>query len=107
MAADVMPTQARSVRDDASMRSRAPILTIALAGAVASCGGGTQPHTARPSTATVVVHTVKDTAATRLERALLTNPNNEATWARSRSATAADRASAVASFGGHPRRLFT
>jgi hypothetical protein len=82
------------------MRTRALLLTVAAL-ALASCGGGTAdqpvPHP----------HATTDTTAVHLAHALVDNPNNEARAAGCRPATAADRRIADASFGSHPRRLYT
>jgi hypothetical protein len=90
------------------MRIRALPLTVAAL-ALASCGGSgsaPEPH-ANTTGARIVVHRVTDPTATRLMRALVNNPNNEARAAGCHRATAADRRIADASFGDHPRRLYT
>jgi hypothetical protein len=90
------------------MRLRAPILTVAAAATLASCGGGHETATtqAPAPTARVVAHVERETTAARLEVALMTNPNQRASAARCHRSTAADRAIAVRSFGGHPSRLY-
>jgi hypothetical protein len=92
-----------------AMRLRAPILTIAAACVLASCGGGhatTTTATPAAPTAKLITHVERDTTAARLEVALLRNPNQQASAADCHRATAADRRIATASFGGHPRRLY-
>ncbi|HEY6761385.1 MAG TPA: hypothetical protein VI318_17935 [Baekduia sp.] len=93
------------------MRARASTLTALLAAtvALASCGGGgaKEATTAAAPRAELTVSIVTDSTAARLETALITNPNNAARDVRCRRATAADRRIAIASFGGHPRHLFT
>ncbi|WCB94721.1 hypothetical protein DSM104299_03460 [Baekduia alba] len=89
------------------MRVRAPILTVALALPLASCGSGSDDQDMLPTaTASVIAHPVADTTVARLELAIVKNPNNEARAAQCRRATAADRRIGEVSFGGHPRRLY-
>jgi hypothetical protein len=99
------------MRDRAGMRAGASTLTGLLAAsiALASCGGGgsNETTTAAAPRPKLIVRAVTDATAARLETALITNPNNEARDVRCRRASGADRRTAIASFGGHPRHLFT
>lgn len=88
------------------MGPRALAAALCLA-ALAGCGGADAPAPAPPPAPQITVRSARDAAAGRLERALEQNINNAAAGARCHRATAADRAIARRSFGGHPRHLFT